>query len=187
MSSSNVAKSNLLSPSGKIHKPASPGNNHASFHQKPLILQRSPQKSTTYVRSQSADSTVSSGHAYAKPGPSSQEYTSKQIASEANSMSQQWQFVDNRPSGSGMTLVPKSSHVPVSSNTSPMMQKMKFKTPYPKQKVKPTKLKTMSPAQRPSNLSIVGSAHNTGTSAESLNVLATSAGIYCSLKSFKSF
>ena len=172
-SSPNLTKQNLLSPTS-LHKPVSPGGSHGSTHQKPLILQRSPQKSNQISRSLSTDGLGSSSSPYITKAVL-QSPTSTGTFSGANDVGfkQQRSIIDARTVSP--THQAKVSQILVSSSSnSTAIQKMKFKTPIAKSKAKPAKIKPITGVQCPSGFG----ANNVSPSAESLNLLATSTGLW---------
>ena len=166
-SSSNGLNENLLSPSS-AQRTILPETSRGSFHQKPIILQRSPHKAAPSSRPHSAESSVSSLYSYnQRPTLSSPQSVVLGSSSVVSSSTQQRQVTaDSKGVNAAANMSIKSSQGLDSSNNTYIVQKMKFKTPVVKSKAKPVKPKAGTPLSRPS--AICGS--------ESLNVLATSAG-----------
>lgn len=153
-SSTNVNK-NLLSPTS-IQK-TMPENSRSGFHEKPIILQRSPQKTTPASRPHTADPTASSHYPY-NPKATSSSQSSSGNTTVITSSNQQRQAL---AAGSNVSVKSSKGVDPTSS------MQMKFKTPVVKSKAKPVKSKTGTQLSRPSSIPV-------GHGTESLNVLATS-------------
>ena len=159
--STNLNK-NLLSPT-VIQRTMLPESPRSSFHQKPIILQRSPQKTTPTSRPHTADPTASSHYPYnPKATYSSSQSFSSGSSTVISSSNQQRQTIT---SGANVSVKSSKGLDPTSS------MQMKFKTPVVKSKAKPAKSKTGTQLSRPSSIPV-------GHGTESLNVLATSTGKY---------
>ena len=169
-STSTSLSKNLLSPT-HIQRNVLPENSRGSFHQKPIILQRSPHKTPSNSRPQTADSTVSTHYSHnQKPGLSSPQPVPLGNSSVNASAAQQRQVISESKGTSAASNVPiKSSQGLDPASSTYIVQKMKFKTPVVKSKAKPLKPKAGSQLSRPSSICV---SHGT----ESLNVLATSTG-----------
>ena len=169
-SSSTILSKNLLSPTN-AQRTVLPDNSQGAFHQKPIILQRSPHKASSSARPHSSDASLSSHFGYsAKAASSSAHPVSCVTSAVISSSNQQRQItIDNKGSSSAANTLIKSAHGLTSTENTFVVQKVKFKTPIAKSKTKSVKPKAGTILQRPSNICV---SH----SAESLNVLATSTG-----------
>ncbi len=175
-SAPNLMRSSLMSPI-KSQKSTSSLDSTAKFHQKPLILQRSPTKMSSSSLSAKAEASeiashVSHDHVF--------HATSKSPISGSNvvhgiSSSLGYQTITDNTMTSSM-FKHNFNQVILSSNSSPFVQKMRFKAPSHKNKTKPTKPRSLTPVQRPS--CVIVSSGNKAIASDTLNALGTSTGIF---------
>lgn len=166
-SSSSLLSRNLLTPTSS-QKAVSPENPQGTFHQKPIILQRSPQKTPPTTRCHPADTSTPSQYAYNTKSSLSTVQSISSVAASSSNQQHALSFDSKVNSGAANILIKSSQGLTPTSNTY-IVQKMKFKTPVAKSKGKQGKAKPAVQLQRPSSLC---PSH----SADSLNLLAASTG-----------
>ena len=169
------SKLNITSPP-TTPKVTSPVKSPVKFHPKPLILQRSPQKSPANVKSPSTPVESSVTNASSLSANTFNISSSMQFSSFTSTLK-----LESPTSVSQFTSILQSPKLVSSSQPSsepsfsmmgsapggPLIHKMRFKPPAPRQKAKSTKFKPMGPSTQKTV---------TGTSSDALNALGSPSG-----------
>ena len=169
-SSTCLNRSSMPSPI-RTQKSSSSLPSPVKFHQKPLILQRSPQKMFPFSRPNSADTIVSFSDSNSSNLAASKSATSTSTTNQLISSTFSQRNLADSTVTTGM-LQSTSSQNLFATNSSSTVQKMRFKTPVYKSRAKQTKPKTLSHVYRPSSAMMT-------SCAETLNVLGASTGSLC--------